>query len=85
MATSPKYPPDPHLQPQLVQRQIARQERAFKLAMAAIALVVFAAVVLVALWLLKYGGGSPQEQPKPKTTASPASPSGMFVPSLPRL
>ncbi len=84
MATQPKYPVEPKPRPQLVPTYSTGPPRAFKLIVAAVAVVVVAVVFLVAIWLLKYGGGSPQEQPKPHQTNT-GTPSGRSAPVLPRI
>lgn len=58
--------------------------RSFKFIVAAVAVLIVAVVILVAFWLLKFGGGSPQEQPKPHQTNN-GTPSGLSAPVLPRL
>lgn len=85
MATNPKYPPEPGPQPrpQLVPTYPTEPPRAFKLIVAAVAVGLVAVVILVAIWLLRYGGGSQQEQPKPhQRTGTPA---GFNAPVLPRV
>ncbi len=86
MATNPKYPVEPQQRPgpRLVHTYPTEPPRAFKLIVAGVAVAILAAVVLVAIWLLKYGGGSPQEQPKPHQTNT-GTPSGLSTPALPRL
>ncbi len=84
MATYPKYPPEQRQPgPQPIEAKIARQQRSFKLFMLGVGILIVAVVIFLAVWLLKFGGGSPQEQPKPHQTAP--APSGMFVPFLPEL
>lgn len=87
MATNPRIPaesrPERRPGPELVEARITHQQRTFKWFMLGAAVLVAAVVILVAVWLLKYGGGSPQEQPKPKQPT--ATPSGQVMPLTPRL
>ena len=84
MATYPKYPPEPRPGPQPVPVYQVRGERRFKLILGAVAAVIAVAVVLIAIWLLKYGGGAPGEQPKPHQTNN-GTPAGVFLIPAPRL
>ncbi len=86
MATNPKYPvePQPRPGPRLVHTYPTEPPRTFKLIVAAVGLAILAAVILVALWMIGYGGGSPEQAPKPHQTNT-GTPSGLAVPVLPRL
>lgn len=84
MATNPKYPvePRPRPRPYLVEPRVSKPPRSFQALMIGLVVLVAAAVILAALWLLKFGGGSPQEQPKPHPTTTP---SGLNLPAPPRI
>lgn len=84
MATNPRLPAEtPRPGPELVEARIARQQRSFKWLMLGVAVLVAAVVIVLAVWLLKFGGGSQQEQPKPKQPTP--TPSGQVMPLTPRL
>jgi len=79
MATQPKYPVEPRRPgPQPVEARIARQQRNFKWILLAATVLVAALVIFLAVWLLNFGGGSPQEHPKPH---QPPAPSSQTMPS----
>ncbi len=86
MATQPKFPVQqkPQPRPQLVPTHPTEPPRTFRLIVAAVAVVILAAVVLVAIWMIGYGGGSPEQAPKPHQ-ANNGTPSGLSAPVLPRL
>lgn len=84
MATNPKYPVEPRPRPQLVTAPEAQPPRSFKLLVIGVAALIVAVVIFLAVWLLKFGGGNPQEQPKPHQTNNSTA-SGLSTPVLPRL
>ena len=84
MATNPKYPVEARPRPQLVTSHAAQPPRSFRWIVAGITALIVAVVILVAVWLLKYGGGRPEEQPKPHHTDN-GLPSTQSLPALPRL
>ncbi len=83
MATNPKVPVEQRPRLQVVATHANRPPRIFSVIVVGVAALIVAAVILVAIWLLRYGGGSPQEQPKPhQATGTPA---GLSAPVLPRI
>ena len=78
MATNPKYPLEPG-RPQPVNLGTRRQQRSLRLFVIGAAILVVLVLIFLAVWLLQFGGGSQQEQPKPHTSAAPT---GVFLPVL---
>jgi cytoskeletal protein RodZ len=77
MATNPKYPLEPN-RPQPVNLGTPRQQKSLRLFVIGAAIVVVLVLIFLAVWLLQFGGGSQQEQPKPHQSA----PTGVFLPLL---
>jgi hypothetical protein len=75
MATNPKYPIEQG-GPQPVNMGTPRQQKSLRLYVIGAAIVLVLVVIFLAVWLLQFGGGSQQEQPKPHQTGAP---SGMFL------
>ncbi len=76
MATNPKYPIEGR-GPQPVRVSPPQPRKSLRLYLIGAAILIVLVVIFLAVWLLQFGGGSPQEQPKPHQSAAP---SGMFLP-----
>ena len=75
MATNPNYPVGSS-GPQPVPPSTPGQRKSLRLYLIGAAILVVLVVIFLAVWLLQFGGGSPQEQPKPHQSSAPP---GMFL------